>query len=113
LYLKEKADASVFEAMLDDFTHYMQNEKLVLFENNVWNFVRDESFGSKVGFVVETDENGKVTNIAFSNNMDIEIIEEEFDEATADWGFKLLLPESNSIEVVEGTPVEYAVEFNV
>jgi len=110
--LKKEADASVFEAMLDDFTNYLRNHKMVLFENNVWNFVRDESFGSRVGFVVEVNENGKITSIAYSNNMDVEVVEEVFDEATADWGFKLLLPESNSIEIVEGTSVNYALEFN-
>lgn len=110
--LKEKSDASVFEAMLDDFTNYMRNEKMVHFEDDVWYFARDESFDNKVGFAIKVDAKGKILSIRYSNPLGIEIPEEEFDETTADWGFKFLFPESNSIEVVEGTPVEYAVAFN-
>jgi hypothetical protein len=110
--LKEKTDASVFEAMLDDFTDYMSSEKMVFFENDVWNFVRDESFDDKVGFAVIVDTEGKIKSIKYSNPLGIEVAEEAFDETTADWGFNLLLPESTSIEVVEGTPINYAVEFN-
>ena len=110
--LKDNADATVFETMLDDFTNYMRNEKMVHFENNVWYFVRDESFDEKEGYAVSINTEGKILSIKYSNPIGIEIIEEEFDETTADWGFKLLSPESNSVEIVEGTPLNYAVEFN-
>ena len=110
--LKEDADASIFEAMLDVFTNYMSNDKMILFEDQVWYLVREESFGNKVGFVVKVDTEGDIRSIKYSNPIGIEIIEEEFDETTADWGFKLFMPESNSIEIVEGSKVEYGIEFN-
>lgn len=110
--LKEDADAAIFEAMLDVFTNYMPNDKMILFEDHVWYFIREESFGNKVGFVVKVDTEGKILSIKYSNPIGIEIIEEEFDETTADWGFKLFMPESNSIEIVEGSKVEYGIEFN-
>lgn len=110
--LKDEADATVFEAILDDFTDYRRTEKMVYFENDVWYFVRDESFDEKVGFAVNVNTEGKILSIKNCNPIGIEIIEEEFDEATADWGFKLLSPEYNSVEIVEGTPLNYAVEFN-
>ncbi|NLF43998.1 MAG: hypothetical protein GX587_14995, partial [Bacteroidales bacterium] len=110
--MKDKKNALVFEAMLDDFTNYMRNEKMVCFEDDVWYFVRDESFDNKEGFAIKVDAEGKIMSIKYSNPLGIEIPKEEFDETTADWGFKLLFPESNSIEVVEGLPVDYAIAFN-
>jgi hypothetical protein len=110
--LKEEADAMVFEAMLDDFTNYMRSQKMLFLRGDTWYFVRDESFSEKEGFIVKIDPDGKIINISYSSNLGIDIPEEEFDETTADWGFNLILPESNSLEIVEGASINYVLEFN-
>jgi hypothetical protein len=110
--LLTESDANVFEAFLDEHSNYMRSKKNVLFKDNTWYFVRDDSFEDKVGFAVKVDNEGRILAIEYSYQLAIEITEQEFDEATADWGFSLISPESSSIEVVEGIPINYIVEFN-
>jgi hypothetical protein len=110
--LKGQSDALVFEAILDAYSGHMNSKKMIYQKDDVWYFIRDESFGEKEGFAVNVDANGKMVSIRYSSNLEIDIPEEEFDEATADWGFHLLLPESNSLEIVEGSSVNYVLEFN-
>jgi len=110
--IQNESDAAAFELVLDDYTNHMRSHKMLFSRDDAWYFVRDESFGEKEGFIVRTDSDGKISNISYSNNLGIDIPEEEFDETTADWGFNLIEPNSNSIEIVEGTSVNYALEFN-
>lgn len=104
--------AAIFEAMLDQTTSYFDPEKLHRFEDPVWCFVRDESFGNKQGYAVTVDVNGMIMEVAYRDDLGLVIEEEEFDENTVDWGFVMTEPHGDRIEVVEGSTVPFTIEFN-
>lgn len=110
--LKTDEDAKLFEKILDEITPFYEPKKERLQKDNAWFFIRDESFGDNEGFAVTIDTNGKIQRITHSRELGVEVPVVEIDENTVDWGFNLLQPETTNLEISEGTPIEFAFEFN-
>jgi hypothetical protein len=112
LTLKTDEDAQLFEKMLDEITPFYEPKKERLQKDNAWFFIRDESFGDNEGFAVTIDSNGRVQRITHSRELGVEVPVVEIDENTVEWNFRLLQPETTNLEISEGTPIEFAFEFN-
>jgi len=112
LTLKTDEDAQLFEKMLDEITPFYEPKKERLQKDNAWFFIRDESFGDNEGFAVTIDSNGKIQQITHSRELSVEVPVVEIDENSVEWGFRLLQPETTNLEISEGTPIEFAFEFN-
>ena len=110
--LKTDEDAQLFEKMLDEITPFYEPKKERLQKDNAWFFIRDESFGDNEGFAVTIDSNGKIQQITHSRELSVEVPVVEIDENSVEWGFRLLQPETTNLEISEGTPIEFAFEFN-
>ncbi|MDX9846061.1 MAG: hypothetical protein RBT74_03680 [Tenuifilaceae bacterium] len=110
--LKTDEDAQLFEKMLDEITPFYEPKKERLQKDNAWFFIRDESFGDNEGFAVTIDSNGRVQRITHSRELGVEGPVVEIDENTVEWNFRLLQPETTNLEISEGTPIEFAFEFN-
>ena len=67
--LKDDAAAKVFEQALDQVwkvSTFDKEHKRIKHEGNEWTFVRGDFFKEFKGFIVTTDESGKVVNVAYS-----------------------------------------------
>ncbi len=62
--LKSEAEADEFEQMLDKlFPVFFSSGKEIYKEDNMWFFIREESFGEKNGVVVTVDNDGVILMI--------------------------------------------------
>ncbi len=72
--LKTNEDALSFQTMLSAFDRQAFSKGYYQSGNN-WYFVRSEMFGDKSGFLVTTDDAGKVQNIEYISKFEVEIPE--------------------------------------
>ncbi len=74
-FVLDEQSAVVFQDALDvlfPMGHFAQKHKMFYGENEKWIFVRDESFGAKVGIIVDVDDGGKVIRIGAEQAISIE-----------------------------------------
>jgi hypothetical protein len=111
--LKEDKDALSFEIFLDAISDYERSEKQLIRKDDRWFFIRSKFFDDAVGFVVKTNDQGKIQSLSYDERIDVDAPEEvPFDETTADWGFQLVEPQANKVAVIEGATVYVQISFN-
>ena len=114
--LTDDASAELFELALDEISDFTRGQKASFERNGFWNFIRRESFDDGWGYIVTTDEEGKIIQVEYSYRIPLECvevpIEEPFDESTVTWTFTLLEPTSKSIQIPKAEDIDVIIEFN-
>ena len=114
--LIDDESAEFFELALDEISDFTRGQKASFERNGLWNFIRRESFDDGWGYIVTTDEDGKIIKVEYSYTIpleDVEVpIEEPFDESSVTWTFSLLEPTSKSIQIPEAEDIDVVIEFN-
>ena len=114
--LTDDASAELFELALDQVSDFDRKEKARFERNGSWVFIRSEFFDNGTGFIVDTDDKGRITNITYHFEIPLEgvevPIEVPFDESEVTWTFTLVEPASASIQIPEAEDVHVLIEFN-
>ena len=115
-YLYDETSAELFELAIDQVSNFERTEKARFERNGSWVFIRTEFFENGSGFIVETDDSGVITNIAYSFEIPLEgvevAIEEPFDESEVTWTFTLLEPNQKDLQIPEAQDIPVSIEFN-
>jgi len=115
-FLTDDSSAELFEMAIDQISKFERKEKARFERNGEWIFIRDEFFDDGRGFIVKTDEIGKITHIEYSWEIPlvgVEVpIEEVFDESEVDWAFTLVEPLHNNVKLTYLKDVPVILEFN-
>jgi hypothetical protein len=114
--LSTDEQASLFEQALDILLNDDAPDAYHSAHGNTWLFIRDEWFGDGMGFIVKTDDYGKILSVEYSYSIPLgeEIIEKEppIDPSTVDWTLIRLEPENDSFQIIEGEGISVALEFD-
>jgi hypothetical protein len=114
--LSSEEQASLFEQALDILLNDSAPDAYHTVQGNTWLFIRDEWFGDGMGFIVNTDDHGKILSLEYNYGIPLgeEPIEEElpFDPSTVDWTLRRIEPEEDAFRVVEGEGISVALEFD-
>jgi len=108
--LKTDSDALLFQSFLNE-QEYKDHDVRFYREDELWMFVRDESFGEEEGYIVKADDNGTVTRIGNRTGFsEPDILRFRMQEPgfEVDYGFKLKYPEENSFRLVKDE-LDYAL----
>lgn len=114
--LSSEDQASLFEQALDTLLNDDAPDAYHTRYGNTWLFIRNEWFGEGMGFIVQTDNHGKILSLEYSYSIPLgeKLIEEEppFDPSTVDWTLRKVEPEEDSFQVIEGEGISVALEFD-
>ncbi len=115
-FLTDDASAELFELALDQVSDFDRKEKARFERNGSWVFIRSEFFDDGTGYIVDTDDMGRITTISYLYDIPLEgvevPIEIPFDESSVEWTFALIEPASASIHIPEAEDVHVLIEFN-
>ncbi len=114
--LTDDASAELFELALDQVSDFSRKEKARFERNGSWVFIRSEFFDDGIGFIVDTDDTGRITTITQHYDIPLEGVEVPleipFDESEVDWIFTLLEPSHKSIQIPQAETTYVTIEFN-
>ncbi|MDD3050867.1 MAG: hypothetical protein PHR06_06930 [Candidatus Cloacimonetes bacterium] len=122
--LKKDTDAELFQNFLNEMESNSSNVRFYQ-KDDLWLFVRDDSFGEENGYIVKTNKEGNITQIAHSNFSESDILRFRMQDPDfkVDYGFLLKSPTETTfrydqdelIIAEERGEVEYievVIEFN-
>lgn len=114
--LSTDEQASLFEQALDTLLNDNAPDAYHTTQGNTWLFIREEWFGDGMGFIVQTDDHGKILSLEYSYSIPLgeELIEDEppFDPGSVDWTLHRIEPEMDALSIFEGEGISVALEFD-
>ena len=114
--LSTDEQASLFEQALDTLLNDNAPDAYHTTQGNTWLFIREEWFGDGMGFIVNTDDHGKILSLEYSYSIPLgeELIEDEppFDASSVDWTLHRIEPEKDALSIFEGEGIPVALEFD-
>jgi hypothetical protein len=114
--LSTDEQVSLFEQALDVLLNDGAHDAYHTKQGNTWLFIRDEWFGDGMGFIISTDDYGKILSLEYSYSIPLEeeLVEEEppFDPSTVDWTLRRIEPEEDAFRILEGEGISVALEFD-
>ena len=114
--LSSEEQASLFEQALDILLNDSAPDAYHTVQGNTWLFIRDEWFGDGMGFIVNTDDHGKILSLEYNYGIPLgeEPIEEElpFEPSSVDWTLRRIEPEKDALSIFEGEGISVALEFD-
>ena len=114
--LSTDEQASLFEQALDTLLNDNAPDAYYTTQGTTWLFIREEWFGDGMGFIVNTDDHGKILSLEYSYSIPLgeELIEDEppFDPSSIDWTLHRIEPEMDALSIFEGEGISVALEFD-
>ena len=114
--LSTDEQAAVFAQALDILLNDNAPDAYHTGYQNTWLFIREQWFGDGMGYIIQTDDHGKILSLEYSYSIPLgeELIEEEppFDPTTVDWTLRRIEPEKDTFRIFQGEGIPVALEFD-
>lgn len=112
--INTNAEAQAFEIFVDQFLDAEEDHKKIYKEEDIWIFVREESFGDFSGLMVSVDENGGIKNldecqIDAEHKLRLRMKDESF---IVDYAFNLEEPASTEQTLSDTDNLPVTISFN-
>lgn len=112
--IRDNSEAQIFQDFIDRYLDVEEEHKKFYKEDDIWVFVREESFGDLNGLLVYVNDEGTIksmdkSDISKENFLRIKMKDKDFE---ADYAFALIKPTTTSIKVKKTEEVEIEISFN-